>query len=108
MARTSTARPSTARCARPSRSAASCALGQAETGAGKEIIASHYAAESGRPHIKRRNCANFQKDLAEAELFGAVRGAYMGAHRDRAGAFEEAHRGVLFLDELAEIGRAHV
>lgn len=76
---------------------------QAETGAGKEIIASHYAAESGRPHIKRRNCANFQKDLAEAELFGAVRGAYTGAHRDRAGAFEEAHRGVLFLDELAEL-----
>ncbi|MBK6691807.1 MAG: sigma 54-interacting transcriptional regulator [Myxococcales bacterium] len=76
---------------------------QAETGAGKEIIASHYAAESGRPHIKRRNCANFRATSPRPGSSAPSAALYTGAHRDRAGAFEEAHRGVLFLDELAEL-----
>ena len=49
------------------------------------------------------NCAAFSDDLFEAEFFGHARGAFTGAMADRTGLFEEAHRGTLFLDEVAEL-----
>src|SRR5262249_29653609 len=49
------------------------------------------------------NCAQIERERAEADLFGAARGAYTGSVRDRAGAFERADGGVLFLDEIAEL-----
>ena len=49
------------------------------------------------------NCAEFAESVIEAELFGARRGAYTGAAADRPGLFQAAHRGTLFLDEVAEL-----
>ena len=49
------------------------------------------------------NCGALSKTLLESELFGAVRGAYTGAERDREGYFESAHGGSIFLDEIGEM-----
>ncbi|MCW5715479.1 MAG: sigma-54-dependent Fis family transcriptional regulator [Bauldia sp.] len=75
-----------------------------ETGTGKEIAAEAIHAEGGkdRPFIVV-NCAAIPTALAESEIFGHVRGAYTGAHDDRAGAAELAHGGTLFLDEVGEL-----
>lgn len=76
-----------------------------ETGTGKERMARLFHA--GGPHARGpfvdRNCAGLDRALAEAQLFGAVRGAFTGAHRNLAGAFELADGGVLFLDEVGEL-----
>lgn len=75
-----------------------------ETGTGKEIAAEaiHAGAGEGRPFIAV-NCAAIPTALAESEIFGHVRGAFTGAHDDRAGAAELAHGGTLFLDEVGEL-----
>jgi DNA-binding NtrC family response regulator len=75
-----------------------------ETGVGKELVAQAIHALSGRdgPFVPV-NCAALPSTLAEAELFGAVRGAYTGADARR-GLFGRADRGTLFLDEIGEIG----
>ena len=76
-----------------------------ETGTGKELVARAVHAHSGRkdkPLIKV-NCASVPRELFESEFFGHVRGAFTGAVRDRAGRFELAHEGTLFLDEVGEI-----
>lgn len=74
------------------------------TGSGKERIARLYFDRGPRTRGEfiPRNCSHFGT-LADAELFGATRGAYTGAERNRVGAFELANRGVLFLDEIAEL-----
>jgi two-component system response regulator HydG len=51
----------------------------------------------------RVDCGAIAPTLLESELFGAVRGAYTGADRDRTGVFEAANRGTVFLDEIGEI-----
>ena len=76
-----------------------------ETGTGKELVARAVHAHSGRkekPLIKV-NCASVPRELFESEFFGHVKGAFTGAVRDRAGRFELAHEGTLFLDEVGEI-----
>ena len=77
-----------------------------ESGTGKErlalLIHRHDARRAGGPFIAV-NCSTLGPGLADAELFGHRRGAFTGADRDRKGLFRAAHRGVLFLDEVAEL-----
>lgn len=78
---------------------------QGESGVGKELIAERIHVESARAKGKlvSVNCASVPRELFESEFFGHVKGAFTGATRDRAGRFETAHQGTLFLDEVGEI-----
>ncbi len=74
-----------------------------ERGTGKELVASRLALLSPRwqrPLVKL-NCAALPDTLLDSELFGHEAGAFTGAQRRRAGRFELAHGGMLFLDEIA-------
>lgn len=76
-----------------------------ESGVGKELIARALHARSTRatgPLVKV-NCASIPKELFESEFFGHLKGAFTGAHKDRAGRFELADRGTIFLDEVGEL-----
>jgi DNA-binding NtrC family response regulator len=76
-----------------------------ESGTGKEVIAQlihNNSRRSGEKFLKV-NCAALPSDLLESELFGHRQGAFTGALKDRAGKFEQANRGTLLLDEIAEI-----
>ncbi|MCP4677436.1 MAG: DeoR family transcriptional regulator, partial [Deltaproteobacteria bacterium] len=77
---------------------------QGETGTGKELAARLFHAVS-RPNgpFMAINCSTQNKDLIGSELFGHVKGAFTGAVRDKKGAFEQAHQGVLFLDEIGDL-----
>ncbi len=76
-----------------------------ESGTGKELVAKaiHYASADREKPFTAVNCTAFARDLLESELFGHVRGAFTGAIGDKAGRFELAGAGTLFLDEVAEI-----
>ncbi|MBI1353047.1 MAG: response regulator [Acidobacteria bacterium] len=76
-----------------------------ESGVGKERIAQLLHSHSKRAHgpFVAVDCGSIAPSLMESELFGAVRGAYTGAERDRAGLFEAADGGTVFLDEIGEI-----
>src|SRR4051812_7246517 len=76
-----------------------------ETGTGKEVAARAIHAASARAHrpLVTVNCGAIPSNLIEAELFGHVRGAFTGAIQSRAGRFEEANTGTIFLDEIGEL-----
>ncbi len=76
-----------------------------ESGTGKELVAReiHKRSERRDRALIRVNCASIPRELYESEFFGHVRGAFTGAVKDRAGRFEAAHAGTLFLDEVGEI-----
>src|SRR6202011_2363315 len=80
---------------------------EGETGTGKEIVSRMIHRNSPRKAqaFVPVDCAAIAPTLLESELFGALKGAYTGADRDRMGVFEAAHRGTVFLDEIGEIGR---
>ncbi len=79
-----------------------------ERGTGKELIAErlHHLSTRWQEPLVTMNCAALPETLIEAELFGHEAGAFTGASRARAGRFEEADRGTLFLDELATLSMA--
>jgi two-component system response regulator AtoC len=80
-------------------------LVRGETGTGKEFVAELLHAQSSRSKgpLIRFNCAALPADLADAELFGHVRGAFTGATTGRPGFFAQANGGTLILDEIGEL-----
>jgi DNA-binding NtrC family response regulator len=79
-----------------------------ETGTGKELIARtiHHNSPRAEQRFVAFNAAAIPEQLAEAELFGHVKGAFTGAVANRSGRFELAHRGTLFIDEVASMSMA--
>ncbi|WP_233561731.1 sigma 54-interacting transcriptional regulator, partial [Sorangium cellulosum] len=78
---------------------------EGENGTGKEVIATELVQRSARANkpLVIVDCGAISPSLIESELFGHVRGSFTGASRDRAGAFEEADGGTVFLDEIGEL-----
>ncbi len=78
---------------------------EGESGSGKELVAKYThdkSARSDAPFLTI-NCAAFTAELLEVQLFGNVKGAFTGAVANRAGFFEDAGEGSLFLDEIGEL-----
>jgi two-component system, NtrC family, response regulator len=78
---------------------------EGETGTGKELCAEaiHSAGTRAKQPFVICDLAGVSRSLIESELFGHVRGSFTGADRDRVGAFEAAHGGTIFIDEVGEL-----
>ncbi|HXV16796.1 MAG TPA: sigma-54 dependent transcriptional regulator, partial [Gemmatimonadaceae bacterium] len=76
-----------------------------ESGTGKELVARalHMRSDRAKGPFFALNCAALPKDILENELFGHEKGAFTGSVNEKAGAFEMAHGGTIFLDEVAEM-----
>ncbi|TXD52075.1 MULTISPECIES: sigma-54-dependent transcriptional regulator [unclassified Polaribacter] len=74
-------------------------------GTGKELVAHWLHEKSGRSKAAmiEVNCAAIPSELIESELFGHVKGSFTGANKDRAGKFEAANGGTIFLDEIGDM-----
>jgi transcriptional regulator with GAF, ATPase, and Fis domain len=83
----------------------SAVLLRGESGTGKEVLARvlHEASPRADKPFVKVHCAALSPGLLESELFGHVKGAFTGAHKDKTGRFELAHGGTLFLDEIGDI-----
>ncbi|MCF6180713.1 sigma-54 dependent transcriptional regulator [Lutibacter sp.] len=76
-----------------------------ENGTGKELVAHwlHEKSERTKAPMIEVNCAAIPSELIESELFGHVKGSFTGANKDRAGKFEAANGGTIFLDEIGDM-----
>lgn len=76
-----------------------------ETGVGKDVIANaiHYSSPRRDEPFIKVNCGAIPETLMDSELFGHEKGAFTGALSRKRGRFERAHRGTIFLDEIAEL-----
>ena len=76
-----------------------------ESGTGKELVATtiHYQSDRRKGPFIKVNCAALPENLIESELFGVEKGAFTGADRRKAGRFERADKGTIFLDEIGDL-----
>lgn len=74
-------------------------------GTGKELVAHwlHEKSDRTKAPMVEVNCAAIPSELIESELFGHVKGSFTGANKDRAGKFEAANGGTIFLDEIGDM-----